>query len=352
MSDANGLIQGGYKILASGWLGALQAALGCACIGWGVWHHRRHSKPRRRIKELLEAAAGQEARIVITGATSGVGKALALELLRNSSVSLLLGCRNMEQAQRIFGGQARVQLLKLELLDMDSVQSFADEAHAFLRNGQPGLRLLINNAGVMRPASQGSTAGTLTWQTNFLGPFLLTELLARFRATERLSELPLCVVNVSSRLEQRSKVDDSHLEAIARGQGMDHAYADSKRALMLWTSVRAQNLAFKSWMFMHASTPGIVDTELGRHAFSPWLWLLTKPLRMLLMRSATEGALGSAAVGLRPQAVQNFGRYFDGETQLEDLVMERMGEKQLALKVVKWASQTTALEARAAGYDR
>eukprot|EP00434_Breviolum_minutum_P029088 symbB.v1.2.025728.t1/scaffold2516.1/size77141/3 len=104
---------------------------------------------------------------------------------------------------------------------------------------------------------------------------------------------------------------------------------------MLWTSVRAQSLAFKGGLFCHCVTPGMVDTDLGRHFMSPWLWPLTKPLRMVLLRSPAEGALSVIAGALKPQATSCFGRYMDGETQLEDLVIERMGDKQLALSLVK-----------------
>uniref|UniRef100_A0A7S4QUW3 Protochlorophyllide reductase n=1 Tax=Alexandrium monilatum TaxID=311494 RepID=A0A7S4QUW3_9DINO len=338
-------------------------ALGsCCCLAAGVRHVRRVAAARRRLQELLAAVVGEDARIVITGATSGIGEELARQLGRHPSVSLLLGCRDTRRGERLFRrpagvGKQPVRVVPLELLDLDSVQSFVDEVHDFLAQGGPGLRLLINNAGVMRPSGRGgdpaaaAASADATWRTNFLGPFLLTELLARRRATARASP-PLSVVHVSSRLERRSKLDDPLLEEIGKGRPGQHAYSDSKKALMLWTSVRAQSLAFKGGEFCHAATPGMVDTQLGRYSLNPWLWPLTKPIRLLLLRSAAEGALSVAAAGLRKQATGCFGRYMDGEKELEDLVMQRMGEKPLAVKVVKWATQATALEARAAGYDR
>eukprot|EP00913_Durusdinium_trenchii_P001280 g1179.t1 len=91
------------------------------------------------------------------------------------------------------------------------------------------------------------------------------------------------------------------------------------------TSVRAQSLAFKGGLFCHAASPGIVDSDLGRHVVPAWLWPFTKPLRMLLMRSPAEGALAVVGGALTPQATSCFGRYWDGEAQVEDLVIERMG---------------------------
>lgn len=340
-----------------GWLTKLGLTAGAGVLGGCCLLTARHVSrvvaARRRLQELLADVAGEDARIVITGATSGIGQELARQFTRHPSVSLLLACRDIKKAEQLFSHVGeRVRVSKVELLDLDNVQRFADEAHEFLRGGGPGLRLLVNNAGVMRPPAGVSRSNTdPTWQVNFFAPFLLTELLARRRTSDRASHL-FRVVHVSSRLERRSQLTAETLQSVDRGQAGQSAYADSKRALMLWTSVRAQSLAFRASAFAHCATPGMVDTQLGRYALHPWLWPLTKPLRMFLLRSPAEGALGVAAAGLRPQAAETFGRYLDGEQQLEDLCLERMGEKQFAVELVKWATQVTALEARVAGYDR
>ncbi|CAJ1342540.1 unnamed protein product, partial [Effrenium voratum] len=328
------------------YLGA--AVCGAACAAFLARHLQRVFRARRELQALVAQVAGCEARVVVTGASCGVGLELSRQLLRHPSVSLLVGCRDRHKAEALFRRYPRAKVHRLDLLDPDSIQAFADEAHAFLAGGETGLRMLVNNAGVMRPPK--TKGGDATWQTNFLGPFLLTELLNRFRKEQHRD--PVRVVHVSSRLEKRSTLDFELLESVAKGEVGENAYADSKRALMLWTSVRAQSLAFKGGLFCFAATPGMVDTELGRYSMSPWLWPLTKPLRMVLLRHVSEGALAVAGGALKPQATNCFGRYMDGEVQLEDLVIERMGEKPLAAALVKWATQASALEQRAAGYER
>mmetsp|Transcript_146778 Transcript_146778/g.471190 ORF Transcript_146778/g.471190 Transcript_146778/m.471190 type:complete len:170 (-) Transcript_146778:181-690(-) len=130
---------------------------------------------------------------------------------------------------------------------------------------------------------------------------------------------------------------------------MPSEYADSKRALLLWTSVRGQSLAFKGSVFVHAANPGRVDTRLGLYWVPFWLYLLSKPLRLVLFRTVAEGAFNVAAAGLHRQSSGKFGHYMGGEKMLEDLVIWRMPDKQLSVHLVRWACQATALEARSGG---
>lgn len=340
----------GFRLVQKAGIALSIGAVGGVCL-LGARCLIRVQFARSRLQALIAATAGEEARIVITGATSGIGEELARQFLRHPSTHVLLGCRDVQKAERLFRSSPRTKIVPLELLDFDSVQAFSDECFDFLNGGEDGLRLLFNNAGVMKPphAKQGKLDPT--WQSNFVAPFLLTELLAQRRNTAGTKK-PLRVVNVGSRLERRSTLDEQMLQDANRGQAGPSSYSDAKRAMMLWTSVRAQSMCFSGTMYVHAATPGMVDTQLGRNSVKPWLWPLTKPLRIALLRPAAVGALGVAAAALSPQATQSYGRYFDGTQELEDLVMERMGEKQFALKVVKWASVTSALEARLAGYDK
>lgn len=304
---------------------------------------RRVAAAHRELQDLLSEAAGRDARIVITGANSGIGLELAQQFAKHPQVSLLLGCRGEEKRL------GRHNNLPLEMLDLDSVHNFAKEAHGFLSSGADGLRLLVNNAGVKAPP-EGNTKINVsaTWQTNFLAPFLLTELIARLRedSPAQCMKRPLSVVQVTSGKEHESHLDDAILDAAAEGTPGVNEYADSKKALLLWTSVRAQSLAFKGHIYVHAAAPGRIDTRLGLYWVPEWLWLLAKPLRSLLYGTVAEGALRVARLGLEPQATRKFGDYLVRDTSSEDLIVWRMPEKQLAMRLVRWAGQATELEAR------
>ena len=94
---------------------------------------------------------GQHGRtVLVTGANSGIGFQVALELARHGAV-VLLACRNADRGGAARGaivGQvpaAAVDLVALDLADLDSVARLAGQVLS--RGG--GLDLLINNAGVM-----------------------------------------------------------------------------------------------------------------------------------------------------------------------------------------------------------
>ena len=88
----------------------------------------------------LPSQAGRT--VVITGATSVIGRAAATELAR-AGARVVLGVRNMERGEQIaaaLGGSAEAR--PLDLTDLASVRAFAE--------GWDGpIDVLINNAGVM-----------------------------------------------------------------------------------------------------------------------------------------------------------------------------------------------------------
>merc|ERR1711972_198123 len=122
---------------------------------------------------------------------------------------------------------------------------------------------------------------------------------------------------VASGREHESHLDLDLLEAAGRGEPNANDYADSKRALLLWTSVRAQSLAFKGNLFVHAVNPGRVDTRLGLYWVPDLLWMLSMPYRFFRYHTVAEGALSVAAAGLHKQAIGKFGHYSSGEKMCE-----------------------------------
>jgi len=159
-------------------------------------------------------------RVVVTGATNGVGLATAGALAR-AGAHVILAVRNVELgAQRAaeIGGDTSV--VKLDLADQSSVRAF------------PGLfdgdvDVLVNNAGLVAQNRSETVDGfEMTLGTNFLGPFALTNLLF-----PRVRSL---IVNVASDAHKSAKIDldDPHLRTTK--WSAFPAYGRSKLAMMLW----------------------------------------------------------------------------------------------------------------------
>jgi retinol dehydrogenase-12 len=139
---------------------------------------------------------------IITGATSGIGAETA-RVLAKRGARVVIPARNVKAAEEMrarirgeFPG-ADVLVLHLDLSSLASVRAFA---RRFLALGLP-LHLLINNAGKF---SHGQLALSedgveMTFATNYLGHFLLTELLlGRMAETAAETGVQGRIVNVSS----------------------------------------------------------------------------------------------------------------------------------------------------------
>ncbi|MDQ1605273.1 MAG: hypothetical protein QOE01_3118, partial [Actinomycetota bacterium] len=116
-------------------------------------------------------------RVVVTGATSGLGFHTALELARHGA-TVVLGVRDLDRGREAverIGAEARgadVALSRLDLADLSSVREFAADV------GRDQVDVLVNNAGVMALPPRRSVDGfELQLATNHLGPFALTGLL-------------------------------------------------------------------------------------------------------------------------------------------------------------------------------
>ncbi|MBJ7338372.1 SDR family NAD(P)-dependent oxidoreductase [Mycolicibacterium sp.] len=159
-------------------------------------------------------------RIIVTGATSGVGLGTARALAR-AGAHVILAVRNLELgAQRAaeMGGDTAV--VKLDLADLASVRAFP---HLF----DGDVDILINNAGLVAQHRTDTVDGfEMMLGTNFLGPFALTNLLFdRVRSQ---------IINVGSDAHKSATIalDDPHLRV--RKWSAFPAYGRSKLAVMLW----------------------------------------------------------------------------------------------------------------------
>ncbi|MFI8287729.1 SDR family NAD(P)-dependent oxidoreductase [Streptomyces sp. ms191] len=116
---------------------------------------------------------------VVTGANSGLGLATTRALAHRGG-HVILAVRDEEKGRRAAAGitgelpDARLEVRRLDLADLDSVRAFAERTRA----DHPRIDVLVNNAGVMAPPRTLSAQGhELQFAANHLGHFALTGLL-------------------------------------------------------------------------------------------------------------------------------------------------------------------------------
>jgi retinol dehydrogenase-12 len=191
---------------------------------------------------------------VVTGGTSGIGRAVAQGLARRG-YRLLLPVRSLER-----GAQARQAILAdlpeavVDLVPCDlAEQASVRKAAAAVRRKTDRLDLLVHCAGVFLPTRQVTADGIeATFATNHLGPFLLThELLPLLRRSA-----PSRIVSVASRYGgARIDFDDLNLER--RPYSYLKAVPASKLAQVLFTQELAERLS-GTGIAVNAAHPGLV----------------------------------------------------------------------------------------------
>jgi len=195
----------------------------------------------------LPDLSGQTA--VVTGATSGIGRATA-RALSAAGARVVLAVRNTakgEETAATLPGEALVRVL--DLADLPSVRRFAEALD------EP-VSVLVNNAGVSTPTRQTTADGfEMQFGTNHLGPFALTNLLLP-RITGR-------VVVLSSQAERMAKLDFDDLDAARKPYRESSVYAASKLANLLFTAELQRRLARAgSPVIAVAAHPGLVATNM------------------------------------------------------------------------------------------
>jgi NAD(P)-dependent dehydrogenase (short-subunit alcohol dehydrogenase family) len=240
--------------------------------------------------------AGQRT-IVITGATDGLGKGLATELAPTGARLILHG-RNEEKGQALLeelGPRAtgEVEWLRADFGSLDEVRELADSL-----SGEERIDVLVNNAGIgtARPREESEDGYELTFQVNYLTPFLLTRRLLPL--IERSA--PARIVNVSSAGQAPIDFDDVMLERHYSGA---QAYCQSKLALVMFTFDLAEELE---------------GTGVTANCLHPGTYMPTQMVRDAGVDPVTpleDGIAATMRLITSPEVEGINGHYFDGTSE-------------------------------------
>jgi NAD(P)-dependent dehydrogenase (short-subunit alcohol dehydrogenase family) len=214
---------------------------------------------------------------LVTGATSGLGRATATALARLGATTVIVG-RNPTKTAAV-GSQIRKETgnpaVREEIADL----SLMSQIRALAGRLEAPIHLLVNNAGVLLPTREQTEEGLeRTFATNLLGHFLLTNLLAN------KLEAPARIINVSSggMYTQRIRLDDLQMQK-TRYDGTV-AYARTKRGQVILTELWAERFRDRG-IVVHSMHPGWAATP-GVSESLPRFYKVTRPL----LRTAEQGA--------------------------------------------------------------
>jgi len=200
---------------------------------------------------------------LVTGATDGIGRQTALNLVRHGARVLVHG-RNQARAEsavaelKAASGLTDLEPVFGDFASLAQVRSLAEAIRT--RTGR--LDVLVHNAGVYMKSRTTTQDGLeTTFQVNHLAPFLLTHLLL-----DRLEAAPSArVVVVSSVAHQGGYLDFKNLQGEKVFDGYS-AYALSKLANLLFAMELAERLR-GTRITVNALHPGVISTKLLRAGF-------------------------------------------------------------------------------------
>ena len=245
--------------------------------------------------------------VLITGATSGIGRAAALSL-SSMGANISFIARNSEKAdalsQEIFDKTDKRP--NSIIADLSSQEDIKKAAHEYIQLGIP-LHVLLNNAGIMN-SSRRETVDRFEeiFAVNHLAYYSLTVLLL-----DKIKEsAPSRVVNVSSgahKFVKNMDFDDLQSEKTYRPFKV---YGYSKLANILFTKKLARILKNDN-ITVNCLHPGFVSTSLGQqNDFPILLKILVAPLARLFARSGSKGAESSIYLCSSPEVSEITGEYF------------------------------------------
>lgn len=238
--------------------------------------------------------------VVVTGATDGIGRETACELVRRGADVCVHG-RNAQKVKEVvrelegLAGRPMPAPVTADFASLAEVERMATQLAA-----RPArIDVVLHNAGIYQNEVAKSADGfELTFAVNHLASFALTHhLFAKMN-----DGAPARIVVVSSMAHQRGSIGDLAALGTTKGFSPYGAYAASKLANVLMTVELARRLP--PAITINALHPGVVSTKL-----------LTEGFGMRGGESLAEGAATSVKLALDPSLAGVTGKYFSHERE-------------------------------------
>ncbi len=251
------------------------------------------------IKNLVENTLKNKI-VLITGATSGLGKETARGLAKLGA-TIVFTTRNVSKGEKIkkelieSTQNENINMLKCDLASFESIKNCCKE----FKSKYDGLHVLINNAGIWDFKRRTSKDGIENiFATNYLAPFLLTNLL--IDVLKKSS--PSRIINVTSGMHYGT-INFEDIEFKQKFSGAK-AYRQSKLGIILFTRLLAKKLE-GTGVTVNCVQPGMNKTNLGRDASG-----FSQMIFKLMGKDPKIGAETSIYLASSPDVENITGEYF------------------------------------------
>lgn len=261
---------------------------------------------------------------VVTGASSGIGKALVLAFAKRGETVVMVA-RDAERGQtalediRSQTGNTNVDLQLCNLAVLSSVRNLAE----ILKSKYEKINLLINNAGVYRQKRTVTVDGfEEMFAANHLGPFLLTNLLLELLQVAVQADGSAHILNITAPSTTKLNFEDLQGE---KHFGALNTFGATKMANLLFTMELARRLE-KTGITVNAIHPGLVRSSLLKEAAAPLRFLT-----WLASSSPEKAAASILQVATSPDFEKTTGKFFHKtrEIQPDAYAYDRDAQQQL-----------------------
>ncbi|XP_053267603.1 retinol dehydrogenase 12 [Pleuronectes platessa] len=249
---------------------------------------------------------------IVTGANTGIGKFIAMDFARRGA-RVILACRSEARGMGALNeirektGNSDVHLRLVDLSSLDSVRAFAQR----IVEEENALHILVNNAAVSGLPRQITKEGfEMSFATNHLGPFLLTNLLLDLMKRSA----PARIVTLSSVNHMKGQVDFSHFHGENLTYHMDNVYNHTKLHNIICTNELAHRLE-GTGVTANSVHPGIVMTEVLR-SYPFRIRFVFNIIGFFFFKSPEEGAVSSLYCAVAEETEGITGKYFDSDCSL------------------------------------